>query len=63
VAAGVATLYQKTLNASGGVTATATLTGTLVEGAGPGALEALTFPIPVNTDPSVYRAGHGHHGP
>lgn len=52
VAAGVATLYQKTLNASGGVTATATLTGTLVDGAGPGALEALTFPIPVNTDPT-----------
>jgi hypothetical protein len=52
VAAGVATLYQKTLNASGGVTATATLMGTLVDGAGPGALEALTFPIPVNTDPT-----------
>jgi hypothetical protein len=34
------------------VTATATLSGTLVDGAGPGALEALTFPIPVNTDPS-----------
>jgi hypothetical protein len=49
VAAGVATLYQKTLNASGGVTATATLTGTLVDGAAPGGLEALTFPIPVNT--------------
>jgi lysophospholipase L1-like esterase len=52
VAAGVATLYQKTLNASGGVTATATLTGTLVDGPGPGALEALTFPVPVNTDPA-----------
>jgi hypothetical protein len=53
VAAGVATLYQKTLDASGGVTATATLTGTLVEGAGPGTLPAQTFPIPVNTSPTV----------
>jgi hypothetical protein len=52
VAAGVATLYQKTLNAAGGVTATATLSGTLVEGPGPGALPPLTFPIPVNTDPT-----------
>jgi hypothetical protein len=52
VAAGVATLYQKTLSTTGTVTATATLTGTLVDGAGPGALEALTFPIPVNTDPA-----------
>jgi hypothetical protein len=50
VAAGVATLYQKTLDASGNVTATATLTGTLVEGTAPGALPPLTFPIPVNTD-------------
>jgi YD repeat-containing protein len=52
VAAGVATLYQKTLSTTGTVTATATLSGTLVEGAGPGALPPLTFPIPVNTDPA-----------
>jgi YD repeat-containing protein len=48
VAAGVATLYQKTLSTSGTVTATATLTGTLVDGPGPGALPSLTFPIQAN---------------
>jgi hypothetical protein len=52
VAAGVATVYQKTLDAAGAVTATATLTGTLVDGAGPGSLPAQTWPIPVNTDPT-----------
>jgi hypothetical protein len=49
VAAGVATLYQKTLSATGAVTATATLTGTLVDGSDPGALPPLTFPQQVNT--------------
>jgi hypothetical protein len=57
VAAGVATLYQKTLDASGGVTATATLTGALVDGAGPGSLPAQTFPIPVNISQEPKTAG------